>query len=349
MSRQVEVEQAPLVESEDEDEGEDEEEKGEGDDSVSNNGYSHSETSSNKPPLPRTYMLYEADEDDSDCSHDEQSAAPSYQKQPAGRYGGNPPHMSRGHTNHDNMGVPSRQVSFYRNGDSAKSMVERDDEYNLIEQAEVGRQSPSSSIQGTGSTSNYSRQQAGREWDSRTRSLFQRGVPPLKGKQNVDVSPEGTCVVEAHWRPTKSEPVPSADEPEGNIIWEMGEEEDGIEHEQEYEQGHISVQSDTRMNETTQQLKASPYGKDSEEDSILQISYESQRLDDLECAGWSQLTGKWGTTNTPPPPSPPQPSSSPVCKPDQVVRSGSRRLDQIDGYEDDEDDIACLEVGDLEM
>lgn len=324
LPRQVEVRQSPPLESEDTDV---ENQENNEDENVLDDGQDetgHSYTDSRASVLPKTYMLYEADEDDSDQSHDEWSSRPSHRIQQPSRSGGNAPRMY-GHIQSDGKDMQRHQDVTDRSSVSMGPVAARQ-HTTLFEKAENGHKSlyPSPSVQRAGSTSNFALG-FGR----------QSGTEPQSGPWTLPTSPEG--VPEWTESPKTEDPLRSIreeleqefDEPEGTVSWEMDDQEED-DHE-----GYGLAQDPDGVDEASPRHSTAvqPHSNGSQ-DAGFMASYESQRLEDLDFTEWSQLTGKQSTSAP----------RSLGHKPDSQIVSKRTAQDY-----DDEDDIGCLELGDLDM
>lgn len=369
LPRHVEVEQPPPPELEDEDPEQEQEDEDEEEDNVSEGNhdetsYSYSDSGSSRTPLrPRTYMLYEADEDDSGESHDERRVEPPRQKQQGGRYGSNTPQTSYSHIQGGGKDTSRHQDLSGCDGVSMDPHSAVAHHGIFVEPAaERGHKSPKSSlhIQGAGSTINHNpgssrQQQAGPQSASRTRPLSTEGVSQMTRTSKTEISSGSSCANERLWKPIKGEPDQPTLELVDEIIWEVDDDEKGDKHKDDRD----DIQSRAGVDRISEQsVIVQPQGNPLidenptllmsyesqrvqdlqphcnsliDENPTLLMSYESQCLEDLDFAGWSQLTGR-ENTNTP--------AASVGCN--KIV---PRRLIQDD--EDDEDDIACLEFGDL--
>ncbi|KAF8936587.1 hypothetical protein BGZ58_004008 [Dissophora ornata] len=329
--KDVEVEQhAILSDSEDEvehdreDEGQDDDDYDEPDEDHDGYGYaagdnSHGRTApkSTRPSATaRTYMLYEADEDDSGQSNDEQESEVQTRWKTASYYGGGG--LPQRTAYDQNLGVEGTHSA---STSVAPSSAQPNQRHN-------GRFIPEQQPQ-----------------DS-AHLLSLEGLSQLEGAFDEDVVssyplPEKAPIV-------KKEPAPAEDdleEEEEEVLWEDEGEDEG--EDQDVRDNPIPGQcilvQDNAFSTTRHEPGHIGLPRTDQGDSrpVLGTAYESQRIEDLDVAGWSQLAT--------------------LTAKELVGGGGSETLtrDSDDpskevllfesGGNEDEDDISCLEVGDLDM
>ncbi|KAI7828522.1 AAA domain-containing protein [Gamsiella multidivaricata] len=347
--RQVDIEPPHLLESEDEDDHED----GHTDKDASDYDYDepdyaahdHDSESASEPAVQpaarRTYMLYEADEENDEESDDASEIVPESRTHYASRsnsssarkYYGEVVNFSNAYSHSEVMGqaIDSTEAALGHVTDSSSPGTRRDF-------ARVAPHSNTASAIARARYANSRRLDFIPAQQEPSRHSSQENVPRQTDTPRVDLSSKRSLVEEEQQlgrKPVKDEPMHSTEGPtedEEEVVWEMGEEEEEVNEAPKSALFENSVERSTqpKFNEGLQSQHT-----DGSQDGQKRFSaaYESQRIEDLDVGGWSQLVG-----------------SGMVGSLGMTRESTTDRKAGVFQQDDDEDgDLSCLEVGDLDM